>query len=317
MFGEGPSHGLAPSASANNNNEQDNAITMTATIENRGYKLAGGNTGVLLIHGLGGTPIEMRYIALGLARAGHTVHVPQLAGHCGTPEDIMRSTWRDWTASVDAALDELRTHCDTVIVGGLSAGSVLALEIAARRPKDVQGIALYAPTLWLNGWSVPWYAPFFRLVYTKWVANRIPFIEREPFGIKDRRLREIVAQALSSGDSSQAGLYCTPGGTILELRRLVNRLMPKFKMITQPALIMHPRDDDRADIDNAFHLQRHLGGMVHMTVLDDCYHIITVDRQRDVVVERTAEFASWLMARIAKATGSATPVPAKQRNAAA
>lgn len=291
--------------------------TTTTNVDDRGYKLDGGRTGVLLIHGLGGTPIEMRYIALGLARAGHTVHVPQLAGHCGTPQDIMDSTWRDWAGTVDAALDEMRKTCDTVIVGGLSAGSILALEVAARRPKDVQGIAMYAPTLWLNGWSVPWYAPFFRLVYSKWVANRIPFIEREPFGIKDRRLREIVAQALDSGDSSQAGLYCTPGGTILELRRLVNSLKPRLRSITQPALLMHPRDDDRADIDNAFYLQRHLGGMVHMTVLDDCYHIITVDRQRDVVVERTAEFTSWLTARVAKATNAPASAPAKPRIVAA
>ena len=270
---------------------------MATTVEDRGYKLEGGPVGVLLIHGLGGTPMEMRYVALGLARAGHTVHVPQLAGHCGTPEDIKRSTWRDWTGSIDVALDELRKTCTTVVVGGLSAGGVLALEVAARRPKDVQGVTLYAPTLWLNGWSLPWYACLFRTVISKWVANRIPFVEREPYGIKDRRLREMVVTSLSSGDSSQAGLYCTPGGTMLELRYLVNSILPKLKSITQPALLMHPRDDDRADISNSFYLQRHLGGLVHMTVLDDCYHIVTVDRQRDVVVERSVEFVSWLTTR--------------------
>jgi carboxylesterase len=278
---------------------------MTTPIEDRGYKIEGGNTGVLLIHGLGGTPMEMRYVALGLARAGHTVHVPQLAGHCGTTEDIKNSLWRDWTGSVDKALDELRKTCDTVIVGGLSAGSILALEVAARRPKDVHGIALYAPTLWLNGWSVPWYAPLFRLVHTKWFANLIPFVEREPYGIKDRRLREMVVTALSSGDSSQAGLWCTPGGTMLEFRRLVDLVKPKLKSIIQPALIVHPRDDDRADIDNSFHLQRHLGGPVHMIVLDDSYHIVTVDRQRDVVVERSTEFVSWLQQRAASVAARA------------
>ncbi len=272
---------------------------MTTTVEDRGYKLEGGRSGVLLIHGLGGTPVEMRYLALGLARAGHTVHVPQLAGHCGTAEDIKRSTWRDWVASIDAALDEMRSVCDTVIVGGLSAGGVIALEMAARRPADVQGVALFAPTLWLNGWSVPWFAPFFRLVHTKWFANKIQFVEREPYGIKDRRMREMVVKALGSGDRSQAGLYCTPGGTMLELRRLVQNVLPKLKSIKQPALLLHPRDDDRADMANSFYLSRHLGGLVHMTVLDDGYHIITMDRQRDVVVERSVAFAEWLNRRLA------------------
>jgi esterase/lipase len=57
-------------------------------IEDRSFRLAGGCTGFLLIHGLGGTPVEMRYIAQGLARAGYTVHVPQLAGHCGSVENL-------------------------------------------------------------------------------------------------------------------------------------------------------------------------------------------------------------------------------------
>ena len=264
------------------------------SVTDRSYKFDGGRTGVLLIHGLGGTPIEMRYVALGLARAGYTVHVPQLAAHCGTEEQLRNSRWQDWYWSVEAALDELKKSCDTVIVGGLSAGAVLGLHLAANRPSDVQGLALYAPTIWLNGWSVPWYARLFRLCLQKSLANRIPFVERDPYGIKDQRLRRMVVEALHSGDSSQAGMYSTPGGTMLELRWLVNIVKSELSSIRQPTLILHPRHDDRADLSNAMHLQRHLGGLVDMVVLDDCYHIITVDRQRDVVVDRTVAFTSWL-----------------------
>jgi len=265
----------------------------------RSYKLEGGRTGVLLIHGLGGTPIEMRYVALGLARAGYTVHVPQLADHCGSDEDLKNSRWQDWYWSVEAALDELRKTCDTVVVGGLSAGAILALHLAANRPEHVQGVVLFAPTLWLNGWSIPWYAHFFRLVYHKWVANKIAFVEREPYGIKDKRLRNMVVQALHSGDSTQAGLFSTPGGTMLELRWLVNVVKRELSSIRQPTLIFHPREDDRADISNTFYLARHLGGLVQTVVLDDCYHIITVDRQRELVTERTAAFTAWVEQRVA------------------
>lgn len=260
----------------------------------RSYKLEGGRTGVLLIHGLGGTPIEMRYVALGLARAGYTVHVPQLADHCGSDEDLKQSRWQDWYWSVEAALDELRKTCDTVVVGGLSAGAILALHLAANRPEHVQGVVLFAPTLWLNGWSIPWYARFFRLVYHKWVANKIAFVEREPYGIKDKRLRNMVVQALHSGDSTQAGLFSTPGGTMLELRWLVDVVKRELSGIRQPTLIFHPREDDRADISNTFYLQRRLGGLVQTVVLDDSYHIITVDRQRELVTERTAAFTAWV-----------------------
>ena len=65
------------------------------------YRLAGGPVGFLLIHGLGGTPMEMRYVAQGLAHAGHTVHVPQLAGHCSTADDLGATRWEDWYDTVE------------------------------------------------------------------------------------------------------------------------------------------------------------------------------------------------------------------------
>jgi carboxylesterase len=57
---------------------------------------------------------------------------------------------------------------------------------------------------------------------------------------------------------------------------------------------MHPREDDRASLKNSLYLQSKLGGLVDMVVMDDCYHIVTVDRQRDLVVDRTVSFTSWL-----------------------
>lgn len=44
-------------------------------------------TGVLLVHGLTGTPAEMRLLAKGLNKQGFTVYAVQLAGHCGSMED--------------------------------------------------------------------------------------------------------------------------------------------------------------------------------------------------------------------------------------
>ena len=126
------------------------------TSQDTTYRIKGGRVGVLLIHGMCGTPTEMRYVANGLARAGYTVHCPQISGQCGSAANVKASTWQDWYACAERALDELRLECDVVIVGGLSSGAVISLLLAANRPHDVQGIALFAPTLWLNGWIVPW-----------------------------------------------------------------------------------------------------------------------------------------------------------------
>jgi carboxylesterase len=272
--------------------------------EDRSYCFDRGPTGALLLHGLGGTPVEMRTVALALARAGVSVSCPQLAGHSGSFEELQASSWHDWYVSAEIALDELRRRCNVVVVGGLSMGAVLALMLAARRKADVQGCALYAPTLRLDGWGVPWYARLFGLVQQKWVANRFDFAEREPYGIKDLRVRALVSAAIESGDSAKAGMFKVPGGSMLELRRLVNEVRRRAHEVTQPVLLVHPRQDDRADLANSFWLQRHLGGRVDTVVLDDSYHVVTMDRQRDIVAERTVALAQSLEAASAQRQSS-------------
>ena len=125
----------------------------------------------------------------------------------------------------------------------------------------------------------------------KWLANRFDFAEREPYGVKDPRVRALVSAAIESGDSAKAGMFMVPGGSMLELRRLVNAVRRRAHEVTQPVLLVHPREDDRADLANSFWLQRHLGGRVDTVVLDDSYHVVTMDRQRDIVAERTVALA--------------------------
>lgn len=281
---------------------------MTATTtKDYSYRVQGGRTGVLLIHGLCGAPVEMRSVANGFAREGYTVYCPTLAGHCSTPEDAASKTWADWYRSVDEALTELRKTCDTVLVGGLSTGALLSLKLAADRPQDVQGTLLLAPTLWINGWNIPWYAKLFNLIRNRTLASFIKFPDLHPHGIKCSRVRDFFAKALMSGDTQNIGLASTPGTLVLEHRRLVEAVRPLLKKITQPTLIVHSREDDLAALDNAMYLQTNLGGMVDTAVLDDCYHNVTLDRQRHVVVERTTSFA----ARIVKELTSRMPAPAQ------
>jgi carboxylesterase len=100
---------------------------------------------------------------------------------------------------------------------------------------------------------------------------------------------------------------------VVEHRRLVARLMPLLGRVTQPALVLHAREDDVAHLDNAWRLQARLGGPVDVTVLDDCFHMISIDRQRHVVLDRVTQFvariASQPSKRAARASEPAT-VPA-------
>jgi carboxylesterase len=273
------------------------------TVIDRSFKVGKGRTGFLLIHGLGGTPVELKFVAKGLARRGFLVHCCQLAGHCGSEADLVATTWHDWYASVVTAFDELRAQCDTVVVGGLSMGGVLALHLAAQRPVDVDGLVLYAPTLWYDGWSTPWYR--FILQFALWsafgqaIVRRVyRFTEGEPYGIKDAAIRGVVLAAMKSGDSAQAGILTTPGDSVCQLHNLVQVVKGELRSITTPAMIIQAREDDLSSLKNAEYLQRQMSGLVGTIVLDDSYHIVTVDRQRDLLIESTMAFATMLAVRL-------------------
>jgi carboxylesterase len=279
-------------------------------MQDRSFTLRGGRTGFLLVHGLAGTPIELKFLAKGLAREGFTVHCCQLAGHCGSEDDLKATRWPDWYANVAAAFDRLRGQCDSVIVGGLSMGAVLALHLAAQRPREIDGLALYAPTFWYDGWAIPWYRFLLKLgIHTPFGRN-YRFVERDPYGIKDPYIRSVIAGAIMSGDSAEAGLYATPSCAVRELWRLVDVVTPELSSIDVPALVVQAREDDISSIANAVHLQRRLGGLVDTLVLDDSYHMVTIDRQRDLVIERTVAFARWLESRRAREEKGAARVKA-------
>lgn len=257
------------------------------------YRINGGRTGVLLIHGLCGSPAELRFIANGLARQGMTVLCPKLAGHGGSEADLEASTWQDWYRSAEEALFELGATCDRVIIGGLSTGAVLSLMLAAKHPEKVDGVTLYSPTLWLSGRKVPWYVPLFRCITSKAIANLFKFPVPMHVGIKDQRIREFVRNAAKAGEGAPAQVK-TPGGAVLERHRLARVVMGLLDKIRHPVLILHAREDDYAGLDNANYLQRKLGGAVDLVILDDCYHMVTVDRQRHIVLDRTVSFIGAL-----------------------
>jgi carboxylesterase len=270
---------------------------MNTAIEDKSLFIPGGRVGILLIHGLGGTPVELRFVAQALGRAGHTVYCCQLAGHCGTPEELRSSTWEEWYASVEEAHDRLKQDCDVILAGGLSMGGILALHLAHNRPDDVQGLLLFAPTLKLDGWSMPWHSKILQYIRPLPIRLEIELAEREPYGIKDERVRRLVLSSMQSGDSGAAGIFSTPVRSFAHFNCLVAAVKPNLGKIKQPALIVHPRDDDMASLKNAQHLQSHLGGLVDTLVLDDSYHIVTLDQQRHIVAERTERFVDWVATR--------------------
>ncbi len=277
--------------------------------------IPGNRVGVLLIHSLGSSPMELRPMANALARSGCTVHCPMLPGLADGTDIASMSAWTDWYALVETAHDTLRQKCDVVIVGGLSIGTLLALRLAARRPDDVHGLMLFAPIEWPNGWAVPWYFNFFRLVHQKWCARLFRFTLNPPYGIKDERIRRFVIDSFTSDGRSVEDAFGRSGGVVLEFRRLAAEVNRTLGTIRQPTAIFHPRFDDQSKLSVTAKLQRKLGGLVETYVLDDSYHRVTLDRQRSFVEDRAVDFAGRItrqvdaqvaLARMVKASAQAS-----------
>ncbi len=257
----------------------------------------GNSIGILLIHGLGGTPVEMKMTARGLNKAGYTVACCQLAGHCGSEEDLLKTTWQNWFESVELALIFLKKKCDLVFTGGLSMGAMLALHAAAKHPDKIDGVLCFAPTLWYDGFSLPWTRILLRPLYHTPIGRHFRFIEREPYGLKDERVRAAIVKAMFSGDSAEAGILGTPSQSLNQFWLMIDVIKPELKSIKQPVFIVHAREDDIASLKNPFYLQKYLGGIVETLVLDDCYHLVTIDRQRDIAIERAISFINWAAER--------------------
>ena len=270
---------------------------MTLTpLPDRSIYLDGNRIGILLIHGLAGTPVEMRMTAKGLNKAEYTVQCCQLAGHCGSEADLLATTWQDWLASVEAAYVDLSARCDQVFVGGLSMGAMLSLLLATKHP-EIAGCLCFAPTLWYDGFSLPWTRIFLRPLIWTWAGQKYRFIEHEPYGLKDERIRAAVVKSLLSGNSEEAGLLGTPSQSLQQFWKMIDAIRPKLKNIKQPVFIAHAREDDIASLKNAIYLQTNLGGLVETLVLDDSYHLVTIDRQRSLVIDRAVSFINFAAGR--------------------
>lgn len=257
----------------------------------------GGRNGVLLIHSLGGSPIELKFVAHALGQNGYTVYCPLLPGLAGGTDVSGLSSWQDWYRAVEAAHDEVAQRCDTVIVGGISAGSMLALRLAALRPEKVHALMLFSPTFWPNGWAIPWHFSLFRFINHKWAARMFKFRARMPLGIKDDRLRNFILDSLQNGSEAIEDLFGRGGGLVLEFRKLVRSVKPLLGQVKQHALVFHPRHDDQSDLKNSMLLQRRLAGLVEVCILDDSYHMVTLDRQRPIVVDRVKDFVARMKGR--------------------
>ena len=273
------------------NNYRTAEIEPKAATDGLKYFRAGTNgKAVLLIHGVTGSPVEMKYMAKGLNRAGYTVYAPLLAGHGVDIASLRKSRWQDWYRSVSEAADMLASHADNIYVAGVCVGGMLGLRLARDNP-SIRAATVYSPLLQYDGWNAPYHYRLGRLTVpiavrlgiSRWISLK----ERSPFGIKSDRIRRLLAE---NGNGIRGTLSAFPVDTLHQNLKLIKATKAILPEIKTPTLLMHARDDDLSGPNNPLYIQRNIGGPCEVEWLTDSYHMIHVDQEHTLVADRTRAF---------------------------
>ncbi len=266
-----------------------------------------GGTGALLIHGLGGTQFDLGPMHKALRRAGVETHAVTLPGHAGTPEDLIPVRAEQWLETVTQAYDELAGQYETFHVLGMCMGALLALALAERRQhRKGRLIALAAP-VYIDGWSTPWYRALRHVVYhIPTLPARMRVDEDEPYGIKNDLVRAIVKAKFERGDNFH--YRWVPLACIRQVDRLRSWVLRGAHRIACPTLVVHAREDELTSLRSADFLEATVSD-VRKVVVENSYHMICVDNDREQVVASVLEFLGFDPARARRRARATVEVP--------
>lgn len=244
--------------------------------------------GALLIHGLGGTQYDLGPMHKVLRRAGVETHAVTLPGHGGTPEDLLPVKAEQWMETVTQAYDALVDQYDTFHVVGMCLGALLATALCDRRQHSKGQLVVLSAPVYIDGWSTPPYRWLRHLVYhLPILPARIKVEENEPFGIKSDLVRAIVKAKFERGDNFH--YRWVPLTCIRQVDRLRRWVLDGAHRIPCPTLVIHAREDELTSLRSADFL---LGAVpqVRGVVLENSYHMICVDNDREQVVANVLDF---------------------------
>jgi carboxylesterase len=250
-------------------------MTKTSTLRNphldgTPFYWEAGSVGVLLCHGLTATAAEVRLLAQVLHERGYTVAGPLLPGHGTTPQDCNRHTWQDWYASVEQAYQQLTSQCQTVVVGGESAGALLILRLASLHP-EVAAILCYAPALKLKLSRGKIYL----------LSLCVPFLTSIP-------------KPPSTDNNPWQGYSVNPLKAADQLRRLQKVIYPLLPQIQQPIIIIQGKLDPTVHSQSSQIIYDQISSSIkELHWLEHSTHCVILDKEREKAAELTLNFLSY------------------------
>jgi carboxylesterase len=235
----------------------------------------GGPIGVVVSHGFTGTPASLRPWAEHLAGAGYSVRLPLLPGHGASWRETNASRWPQWYAAIEASYRELASRCEKVFAVGLSMGGTLVTRLAEMHPDGVSGLVLVNPAYGTRRIDAK-FAP-----YISWAVKSRPAIGGD---IKKPGVVEPAADR-------------TPVVAFASLQKLWKVTRADLPSLRAPILMYRSREDHVVD-DLSGQLLK--AGAVNTTVrevvLEDSYHVATLDNDAEQIFEGSVEFIESIAA---------------------
>jgi len=231
---------------------------------------------ILLIHGLGGSPIDLLPLSYELKKKGYLVHSLVLPAHCTYPKDLESVDSDDWINASLAALDSLQHQCQQIVVVGFSMGGTLGLSLASRR--DVDKLILINPYFKLKNRC---FLPDKWAIWAGYLSKLIPFIKKFKIGqIND-------PNGLKGYDSYK---YVSLK-SVSELEKTVDNAIEEFEKVQSDVLWIHTVKDRIADYDRSKEKFDDLSvDKKRFIKYELSNHIILHDYESDDVIDNVLEF---------------------------
>lgn len=230
----------------------------------------GGPNGALVLHGFTGNPNSMKGIAHALADAGFAVELPLLPGHGTSVSDMLHTTWADWSAAAEAALEALEARVSgKVVVVGLSMGGSLTAWLGTRHP-ELAGLSFINPAI-----AIP--------------AGMRELVEGMLAGGDE--VMDGIGSDIADPDVHELAYQQTPLRPLLSMLDAEDEIRPKLGNITCPSLIITSRQDHVVPPDNSDVLAAEVGGPVERMWLERSYHVATQDYDKADIEAAVVSFA--------------------------
>ncbi|MFA4992957.1 MAG: alpha/beta fold hydrolase [Candidatus Omnitrophota bacterium] len=266
-------------------------------IPDTGFFLPGDKNLCFLIHGLTGTAKEMGAIAQRLNKQGFSVAAPLLLNHDKSISCLKRTRWQDIYKSIRDEFLKYANDYENIFVAGLSFGALIGILLTHEFPDKIKALNCFSPTLFYDGWGNPKSRIFLPLVYKTPFKYWLYFKEGYPYGLKNERLRSKVENFYKDAglfDYSKVHLYgypVIPVSCMHQNSLLAKKIISVLKDIRTPVQLLQAREDDVTSPRNSYCIYNRVSSREKEIIfLENSYHIITADQERDKVAEKTVVF---------------------------